>query len=266
MIIDSHLHLPGVKKERSFKDSKKILLRDLDVNGIDFAILIPDNVPGSNIGDIDVALELTKDERRLFLMGTIDIIKDKKPHLDKLDFLFMHQNIVGIKIFPGHDPIYPTDKRLIPVYKLCVKYDLPIVIHTGWNPSDPGVAKYNDPKHIIKIAEIFPQLRIVISHYFWPNVEYCHDLTKSFDNIYFDISGLADNEVIEETGLKRIKKVLVETVDERPDHVLFGTDYPMCSIMEHIDLVNTLRINEGNRQKIFSGNALKLFKLKISDF
>lgn len=261
MIIDSHLHLPGVNKDRNFEDSKKILLRDLKVNGIDYAILIPDNVPGSTIGDLDTALALTKDERKLFLMGTIDIFKDKKSHLDKLDFLFKQEYIVGIKIFPGHEPLYPTDKRLIPVYKLCVKYDLPIVIHTGWNPGNPDVAKYNDPIHIIKIAETFPQLRIVISHYFWPKVEYCHDLTKSYDNIYFDLSGLADDEVIKETGLDRIKKVLVETVNERPDNVVFGTDYPICSFIEHIDLVNRLKISEENRQKIFYRNALKLFKL-----
>jgi predicted TIM-barrel fold metal-dependent hydrolase len=263
MLIDCHLHLPGVNKERSFEEAKQRLLRDLTVNDVDYAILIPDNIPGSTIGDLDTTLELTKNESRLFLMGTIDIFKDKQSHLEKLDFLFKQKYIVGIKIFPGHEPMYPTDERLIPVYNLCVKHDLPIIIHTGWNPGHPEVAKYNDPKHIIKIAQTFPQLNIVIAHYFWPKVEYCHELTKTFDNIYFDISGLADDEVIKETGLEKIKMVLVETVNEHPDHVVFGTDYPMCSLTEHIELVNSLEISEENKNKIFYRNALKLFKLKI---
>jgi hypothetical protein len=143
MMIDSHLHLPGLKKGESFEDSKKTLLEDLKRNRIDYAILIPDNVHGSDIGDLDVILELTKNDRRLFLMGTLDILRDKKPILNKLELLFEGKRIVGIKIFPGHDPIYPTDKRLIPVYELCIKYDLPTVIHTGWNSNNPKVAKYN---------------------------------------------------------------------------------------------------------------------------
>jgi len=262
MIIDSHLHLPGIRKGGSFEDSKKTLLKDLERNKIDYAILIPDNVPGSDIGDLDTLLELTKDDRQLFLMGTLNILKDKKSILSKLDSLFENKRIVGIKIFPGHDPIYPTDKRLIQVYELCMKYDSPVVIHTGWNSNNPEVAKYNDPKHIIKIAKKFHGLKIVISHYFWPNVEYCCNLTRPFPNIYFDTSGLADEEVIRETGLEKIEKVLMETARERPDNLLFGTDYAMCDIKKHINLVNSLELSAMYKEKIFYGNSIALFKLK----
>ena len=223
-------------------------------------------MPGSEIGDLDVTLELTENDRQLFLMGTLDVLRDKEPLLDKLDSLFESKRIVGIKIFPGHDPIYPTDKRLISVYELCIKYDLPVVIHTGWNSNNPDVAKYNDPKHIIKIATNFPQLKIVISHFFWPRVEYCHDLTRPFNNIYFDTAALADDEVIKQTGLEKIKKVLVESINERSDKVLFGTDYAMCDIKKHISLVNSLKIGEERRERIFCRNAMELFKLRSLDY
>lgn len=263
MIIDSHLHLPPREKDRSFEDSKRVLLKDLKKNSVDYAILIPDNVPGSGIGDLDIALELAKDNRQLFVMGTINIFKGREAVLRKLGSLFDSKRIVGIKIFPGHDPIYPTDTRLGPVYALCVKYDLPIVIHTGWNSNNPQVAKYNDPKHIVKIAGKFPQLKIVISHYFWPEVEYCHSVTKPFENIYFDTSALADSEVIRETGIEKIREVLVLTANERPDNVLFGTDYAMCSIEEHIELINSLDISRAQKEEIFCRNAIELFKLRL---
>ena len=65
-------------------------------------------------------------------MGTIDIQKrNNVSQARKLALLFQAESIVAVKIFPGHDAIYPTDKRLIPVYELCINYDLPIVIHTG---------------------------------------------------------------------------------------------------------------------------------------
>jgi len=257
------LHLPGLKRGGNFVDSKKILLKDLKRNRIDYAILIPDNVTGSEIGDLDTILELTKNDKQLFLMGTLNILKDTKSILNRLDSLFECQRIVGIKIFPGHDPIYPTDVRLIPVYELCIKYNLPIVIHTGWNSQNPGVAKYNDPKYIIRIAKKFPRLKIVISHYFWPKVEYCYDLTKSFQNIHFDTSGLADDEVIRETGLKKIEKVLTDTTVERPDNILFGTDYAMCDIKKHVDFINTLKLTRRQKGRIFYRNSIKLFKLTL---
>lgn len=263
MIIDSHLHLPELKDGKTLADSKRELLRQLKKSRVDYAIVIPDNTPVSEIGSLDEVLSLVKDDRRLFVMGTIDIQKDKQPHIRKLDFLFQARKIVAIKIFPGHDTIYPTDKRLVPVYELCIKYDLPIVIHTGASSGNPEAAKYNDPKHIVKIVERFPRLKIVIAHYFYPEVEYCYELTKPYANIHFDTSGLADDEVVEETGLDKIKKVLTSTAERRPYNVVFGTDYAMCNIKKHIALIESLAIRREFKEMIFSKNSIQLFKLKL---
>jgi predicted TIM-barrel fold metal-dependent hydrolase len=264
MIIDSHLHLPPVGEGRTLEDSKSTLLRDLKKEHVDHAILIPDSTPTSVIGSLDEVLRLAENERRLFVMGTIDIQKDKEARIRKLDSLFRSRRIVAMKIFPGHDPIYPTDKRLLPVYELCVKYRSPMVIHTGATSKRPEGAKYNDPKHIVKIARAFPDLRIVIAHYFFPRVEYCYEMTRSCSNVCFDTSGLADDEVVEETGLDRIRRVLTLTVKERPDNVVFGTDYAMCSMAKHINLIESLPIGRRLKDKVFFENSVKLFNLGLT--
>jgi hypothetical protein len=263
MIIDSHQHLPKLKEGKTLAHSKAELLQELKKSNVDYSILIPDNTPVSEIGSLDEVLSLVEDDKQLFVMGTIDIQKDKEPHIRKLNHLFQARRIVAVKIFPGHEAIYPTDKRLVPVYELCVKYDLPIVIHTGASSGKPEAAEYNDPKHIVKIAERFPRLKIVIAHYFYPKVEYCYKLTKPYENIYFDTSGLADEEVIEETGLDKIKKVLTLTEKERPNNVVFGTDYAMCNIKKHIDLIESLPIEKELKNKTFYKNSIRLFNLKL---
>jgi predicted TIM-barrel fold metal-dependent hydrolase len=260
MIIDSHLHLPSVKQGRTLADSRKELLQKLRESNVDYAILIPDNRPVSEIGSLDQVLSLVEHDRNLFVMGTIDVQNRNRLLLTrKLARLFQDKRIFAVKIFPGHDPIYPTDKRLTPVYELCIKFDLPMVIHTGGKKQ----GKYNDPKFIIKIAKRYPKLKIVIAHYFFPRVEYCHDITRPYENIYFDTSGLADDEVIAATGLQKIKNVLALTAEERPDNVVFGTDYAMCSIRKHIDLIESLAIPREAKEKIFSANSIQLFKLKL---
>lgn len=264
MIIDTHSHLPPLKEGKTFQQSKEKLLSDMNKSKVDYSIIIPDNVHNSKIGDLEVCVKLLEGEKTLFLIGTIDVRIEGKEWTDRLDLLFKKGKIKGIKIFPGHDPIYPTDKRLIPIYKLCLKYGLPIVIHTGWNSNNPKVAKYNDPKHIVKVAKKYPQLKIVISHYFWPDVDYCYKMTRGYKNIYFDTSALADKEVVKKTGLKKIRGVLEKTVKDNPKSVLFGTDYAMCDIKAHINLINHLNIPEENKEWIFWKNAFQLFKLKIN--
>jgi hypothetical protein len=263
MIIDAHLHLPVVSEERTYQQAKQALLSDLEKNHIDYAILIPDNIPNSPIGDVDTCLKLVEGEPNLFLMGAIDIECQGEAWIRKLETLIIRRQIVGMKIFPGHDPIYPTDPRLFPVYALCQRYGVPMVIHTGCNPGNPDVAKYNDPKYIVQIARQYPSLKIVIAHYFWPEVEYCYWLTHTYPNIYFDTSGLADQEVIDATGLEKIRGVLVKTLKDGPEKVVFGTDYAMCNHQDHIDLINALPVSTEVRERIFWRNAVELFNLDV---
>jgi len=262
MIIDCHVHLPLSKTKGKFKDKKAKLLRDMERNGVDYAILIPDNLVGSSVGDLNTCLGLVENEKKLFLLGTIDVRKEGIESIRKLDFLFKKRKIKGIKIYPGHDPVYPTDTRFIPVYKLCIKYNLPIMIHTGSGEMKKA-REYSDPKHIVKISKKFPKLKIVISHYFEPNLEYCYKLTKDFMSIYYDTSALADKDVVKESGLKIIKEVLIKTIKAKPNNVLFGTDYACCSIKKHIKLISSLDISKEMKEKIFFKNAKRLFRLNL---
>ncbi|KKL27285.1 hypothetical protein LCGC14_2386670, partial [marine sediment metagenome] len=213
--------------------------------------------------DLETVMSVIKNEKRLYMIGTLKISDINRSSLSKISNLLRKKSIKGFKIFPGHDPIYPTDRRWIPILKLCLRYNLPLIIHTGMNVNNKESTKYNDPKHIIKVAKNYPKLKIIIAHYFWPKQNYCFSITNGFDNIYFDISGLADPEVIKfSDGIKKIRKILVKTVKRRSDSVIFGTDWPMCNIGKHINLVNSLNITKNEKDKIFYKNALKLFGLK----
>jgi predicted TIM-barrel fold metal-dependent hydrolase len=103
----------------------------------------------------------------------------------------------------------------------------------------------------------------VIAHLFWPEVDYCYEMTHSYANIYYDTSGLADRELIAATGFDRIEAVLLKTLAQDPKRVVFGTDYAMCNRPDHIAMVNQLPISEEVRANIFWRNAVELFKLPV---
>lgn len=58
MIIDSHLHLPRLREGKTLADSKQELLHELEKSKVDYAIVIPDNAPVSEIGSLDQVLGL----------------------------------------------------------------------------------------------------------------------------------------------------------------------------------------------------------------
>jgi predicted TIM-barrel fold metal-dependent hydrolase len=250
--------------ERDFFDVKRELLDSMERHGISHSIAIPDNVPNPRCADTEALAGVIAGDKRFFMMGTVNIFQDIAPQIKKLEALIAANRICAIKLFPGHDPFYPTDERCQSIYELCARQDIPLVVHTGINTGDTDCAKYNDPKYLVEIAEKYESLKIVISHYFWPQMEYCYELTKDLENIYYDTSAMADPEVVEATGgWQDVLQVLEKTILKKPGNVLFGTDWPMCPVDKHIQLIKDLKLDAETEEKIFSLNAVNLYKLEI---
>jgi hypothetical protein len=266
MKIDCHLHLPVRAGLSDLAAQNDFLLQSLKANDIDYGIVIPDNLKGSSIGNLQQCLDLFKNENRIFLMPSIQILQEPVSNIDEFDSLLQSRKTAGLKIFPGHDEHYPNDARLKPFIALCLKYDKPFVVHTGWNSGNPGAAKWNDPKYIMEVADEYPKLKIVICHYFWPQMEYCYKITRGHENIFFDTSALADAEVENATGKELIKQILERTITDNPKSVLFGSDFGMCDLAAHVRLIDSLNISQKLKERIYYQNAIDVFKLEIPGF
>ena len=125
-----------------------------------------------------------------------------------------------------------------------------MVIHTGDHSQDPNITnplQYNDPKYAVDIAKKYPKLKVVITHYYWPKIDYCYEVTKDIANIYFELAACADDGVIEASGgIEKMRQILKQTIQDRPDKVIYGTDWPLCDFdyksgfAHHIELVQSL--------------------------
>lgn len=264
MIIDSHVHVSLYNDNaKNLQEAFGLFLREMEKNGISGAIIIPDNVEGSDsIADLNKAIELVGERKNLFLLGSPQIIQRGSSELEKYQNLLEDEKIKGIKFFPGHDPYYPTDERCLPYYELCQKLDVPVLFHTGENSGDSECAKWNDPKYIVEVTKKYQKLKVIITHYYWPKMDYCYEITKDIPNIYFEMAAMADEEVVEKSGgMEKIREILQKTITGRPDKVIFGTDWPMCKIEEHIELVKSLGLGEKIEEKVFSGNVKRIYKL-----
>jgi uncharacterized protein len=274
MIIDAHVHISIYKNNaNSLEESLVKLLEQMKQNGITHAIVIPDNVETvPSIAGLQKARELIKNHPNLFLLGSPNILHADGHNVDFFRELFSAGIIKGLKLFPGHEPLYPNDTRCDPYYELLEKLDYPIVFHTGDISADPTItnpAQYNDPKYIVEVAKKYPQLKVIITHYFWPEIEYCYQTTKNIPNIYFELAGCGDGEVLEACGgIEKMREVLKKTIHDRPDKVIFGTDWPMCDSKEksgfllHKELVRSLDLSQEVEEMIFFKNAIRIYTLR----
>lgn len=266
MIIDSHVHISLYNSNaKNLREAFALFLGEMEENDLSAAIIIPDNIENSEgIADLESAIELIGARRNLFLLGSPQIIQRGSGELNKYKELLEEGKIKGIKFFPGHDPYCPTDDRCLPYYELCQKMDVPVLFHTGENSGDRECSKWNDPKYIVQTAEDYPNLKVIITHYYWPKLDYCYEITKNISNIYFELAALADEEVVEKSGgMKKIKEILKKTISDRPNNIIFGTDWPMCQIGKHIGLVKSLELGKDMEEKIFWKNSSNTYKITL---
>jgi predicted TIM-barrel fold metal-dependent hydrolase len=264
MIIDSHAHISLYNgNANSLEEAFLLFLDTMKENNIDAAIIIPGNIENSkNIVDLENAIKLIGEHRNIFLLGSPQIIQRGFSEIEKYRQLLESGKVKGLKFFPGHDPYYPNDKRCWPYYELCQNLKVPVLFHTGENSDDSECARFNDPKYIVMVAKKYPKLKIIITHYYWPQLDYCYNITKDIKNIYFETAALADEEVVLKSGgLDKVKSILRQTINDRPDQVIFGTDWPMCSSEKHIELIKSLNLVSDVEEKILYKNSKLVYRL-----
>ncbi|MDP2856674.1 MAG: amidohydrolase family protein [Bacillota bacterium] len=262
-IIDSHVHLSKFGHEgKSFAEVRDALLQDMKSSGVAHAVIFPDSEPTGVVAGLDECLELAEGNPALSVAGTVFVPAVGPDDLVKLRSLAATGKIVGLKLYPGFEVFYPIEERCHPLYEMCVEHSVPVVFHSGESLQLTERERLNHPYEIAKVAKRFPELKIVIAHFSQPHIFACRDVVLANPNVHVDISGLAHPEVIEACGLGQIRRVLRQVASCRPDKVTFGTDWPLCDVKLHIDLVISLPIPAADKQSIIGGNARRLFRLK----
>ena len=251
MIIDAHVHLPVVEGCVSLEQKREHLLCEMAVNQVDYSIVISDSADKSEIGTLDECAILFEKTDNIYVVGGISPFYEFQTQLRKIKAYLDQKLIVGIKLFPGHEEFYLTDERLNAVYELAILYNVPVLFHSGWDN-----CKYGDVSLAIEIAKSYPALKLVCCHCFYPDIEKCK-LLIPFQNVFFDISSIADDSEKTPEISNRIKEI----ISVAPTRVLYGSDYSCCSQREHIEFVKGLELEKDIEDMLFWRNAKYVYQL-----
>ncbi|MFC2060491.1 amidohydrolase family protein, partial [Chloroflexota bacterium] len=202
-------------------------------------------------------------------------------------------NLLGLKgvcITTHSDGKYPGDDAYRPLYKKIAELDVPIFVHAA--PLMVGHEFLSQDKvtntmvysfgraidHSLAIIRLlgsgilkdFPTLKFINGHIggVWaymstrllnpsnPIWDTGVNPSEGLGQLYFDIAPSRWEQ----------PQITCATALLGADHLLFGSDFPSTdprALVVNQKLVNGLDIPAEDKEKIFSGNAIKLFKIKM---
>ena len=238
MIIDFHAHVG--KDLEGEEHSVEQLLEHMDEAGIDKSVVFPFNCSDSElIRESKIILENSKENDRLIPFMRFNPNTITKEELEKL----LAMGFKGVKLHPNTQSFMPNDKKMFWIYEMIEKKGLPILFHSKMMSGESS-----NPEHLLDVAEQFPNLKIIIGHFFG-DVFSIIPKVKNYPNVYTETSiyarTLRIRDIVEKQGFTR---------------VLFGSDTPYDHPEVALKKIKYSGLSEENIKKILQDNALSIFK------
>jgi uncharacterized protein len=174
------------------------------------------------------------------------------------------KEVKGFKIRLGYVKASAQSPVFNGVYDYAESEGLPVLFHTGDTASSTGDLANSHPLTLDRVANEREDLTIVLCHFGNPWFEDVAELIYKHPNVYADISGLT-------TGgggyANRFSEWLAKKISNAiyfaggAEKVIFGTDYPVTTYSDALELVKLMEIDEADKEMILLRNAKKVFKL-----
>jgi len=239
-------------------------------------VSVEDAIELSRIGNDEMA-ELVKTKPSLFYgaVGTIPI-DDVDASLKEIDHCINDLSLLGIQLYTTLERESLAEPKYRPIFARMAELDRPIWIHPSANLKMPGYDRgmfswiYESSRFMLDVVlagifEELPKLKIII-HHAGGMVPHCRErvrcITPKHDDDYFKFFYI-------DTALYGNTPGLMSAFDYfGADHMMFGTDAPLggtagpnCNgnTEQTIRAIEKMDISDEDKEKIFYGNAVKLF-------
>jgi uncharacterized protein len=227
-------------------------LAEVRAAGLSRAVVVGRHTPSQHLPN-DLIHRIVRGNQELIGIGAVDpVLQGEAVALAEAERALRTLGLAGIDLEPGFgeparladDPVY------FPVYELCSRLGVPVFLMTG--PTTPN-PRFNDPAPVAAVARAFPQLPIVCYQGFWPNVQQALGLAFRYPNVF-----LVPDMYLFVAG----SSAYVEAANGfLGDQLLFGSSYPFRPITQSIEDFQTLGFRDELIERLFYGNAAKLFGL-----
>jgi len=197
-------------------------------------------------------------------------LDDMDAALVEIDRAIKDLGLKGVQIFTSVHGKYPDDPEFRPLFQKMAEYDMPIWIHPNLS-AGRGLETSTVMERLVSsgVFHDYPNLKIIV-HHCGGGLPFFHhrmslpsglnfgrrsDYVESLQKFY------ADTATIGTTALMCGYEFF------GPDHLLFASDSPLGGrfgqTIDGIQQVQAMNISDGDKEKIFWRNALKLLKIAV---
>lgn len=170
--------------------------------------------------------------------------EDAFSHLENVKKL----GLQGIKLHPDYQEFHVDDEFMYPFYRRCEELGLFVAFHAGYDFYSPNHI-HASPEALGKIARDFPNLKMHFAHMGslrkWNEVL---DLIAGLENVTMDTSMCLTDGLDKELAVKILNK-------HPSENIFFGSDCPWENPADSINYIDSLRISDDRKEKIFFKNA-----------
>lgn len=204
-----------------------------------------------------------------FIAGVVGWADLMSPELDlQLDELTSHPKFKGVRHLVESEPEddWLLEPQVLRGLNRLTAYDLSydLLVHT------------RHLKHIPKVADSCPELRLVIDHMAKPRIasremqEWAEQLkpVASYQNIFCKLSGLVTEADWNEWSTSDLRPYVDYALELfGPERLMFGSDHPVCLLAaSYGEVLNSFReilkdLSGEDRTRIFSHNAEQFYRL-----
>lgn len=249
MIIDAHVHIGTTLNHfKALTITADDILRQMDANGVDMAILCPagaDLAISNREGNELVAGAVRAHADRFIGMGSANPWRGKAA-LAELDHAIQGLGLRGFKFHSLIQGFHLNDPLLVyPLIEKGIELDVPIYFHCG----TPIMAM---PYKMQDLVTRFPQARLIMGHRGW--------------DYHFDVVYVEENcpDLWIETSKCEFVNVEHSYNVGNAGRMLYGSDYPISSMASELAKIRNLtEVGATDEQiaGILGANAARLFGL-----
>lgn len=279
MIIDFHTHifpdklapkvidkLQGTACCTAYVDGTlNGLLNSMETGNIDKSVSLPVASSQSQVvscNNFSKKVNDTYDDKIISFGAMHPDFEDYKVELSRIK----EMGIKGIKLHPDYQGVFFDDIRYMNIIDCAESLDLITIVHAGVDIGLPDPV-HASPKHIKNLISTVNPQKLVLAHMGGFNLWRDVIDTLGGENLYLDTSfSLGKVNYFDDFSGTKIEMMGEELFMEAintfgEDKFLFASDSPWGGQKETFEEIQKLPLSEIQKEKILSGNAVKLLGL-----
>lgn len=199
-----------------------------------------------------------------------DITKPAAPQ--ELERAVKELGLKGLKLLGPITPVLLNDRSLYPVWEVCERLGIPVLIHFGMQGAAGGISYHMNMSAAVlePVARDFPTVDFIIPHFGIQHVTDLLYLCWSCPNVHVDTSG--SNQWTRWMPYKLTLEDLFQRFYETigPERILFGSDsywfprgFALRYLQDQVRICRFMGMSHDELQLIFGGNAARLLDVPL---